>query len=62
LGAFVLHALSDITRNLFGQLPGINWVIYGVVLVTMVIFLPRGLMGGLQSLRARWNKSKEVSP
>jgi len=60
LGALVLHGLSDITRNLFGQLPGINWVIYGVVLVTMVIFLPRGLMGGLQSLQARLLRSKEV--
>ena len=30
LGALVLHLLADVTRNLFGQLPGINMVIYGV--------------------------------
>ena len=33
LGALALHVLSDLTRNLFGALPGINMVIYGLVLV-----------------------------
>ena len=32
-------------RNLFGQLPGINMVIYGVVLILIVMFLPRGIAG-----------------
>lgn len=50
LGALALHALADFTRNLFGQLPGLNLVIYGVVLVLIVMFLPRGLMGGLAGL------------
>jgi branched-chain amino acid transport system permease protein len=44
-GAFALHLLADLTRNLFGQLPGVNMVIYGVVLVLIVMFLPRGLAG-----------------
>jgi branched-chain amino acid transport system permease protein len=54
LGALVLHGLADVTRNLFGQLPGINLVIYGVVLVLMVVFLPRGLAGLGGSLRTWW--------
>jgi len=45
LGAVVLHLLADLTRNLFGELPGINMVIYGTVLVLIVIFLPRGIAG-----------------
>jgi branched-chain amino acid transport system permease protein len=45
LGAAVLHLLADLTRNLFGQLPGINMVIYGAVLVLIVMFLPRGIAG-----------------
>ena len=45
LGAFALHLLADLTRNLFGQLPGLNMVIYGCVLVVIVMFLPRGLAG-----------------
>jgi len=58
LGALVLHVLADVTRNLFGQLPGINLVIYGVVLVLMVVFLPRGIAGLGASLRARWTGRK----
>ena len=45
LGALGLHLLADLTRNLFGQLPGINMVIYGAVLVLIVMFLPRGIAG-----------------
>jgi branched-chain amino acid transport system permease protein len=46
LGALALHVLADVTRNLLGQLPGINMVIYGVVLIVIVMFLPRGISGG----------------
>jgi branched-chain amino acid transport system permease protein len=45
LGALALHVLAELTRNLFGQLPGLNMVIYGCVLVLMVMFVPRGLAG-----------------
>jgi branched-chain amino acid transport system permease protein len=58
-GALVLHLLADLTRNLFGQLPGLNMVIYGTVLVLIVMFLPRGLAGlwgaGL-SVRRLWGR------
>ncbi len=50
LGAVTLHALADLTRNLFGELPGISMVIYGVVLILIVMFMPRGITGGGQSL------------
>lgn len=56
LGALVLHALSDLTRNLFGTLPGINLVIYGVVLVLIVMFLPRGLAGLWDRWRPAWTR------
>jgi branched-chain amino acid transport system permease protein len=54
LGALVLHTLSEATRNLFGQLPGLNMVIYGTVLVLIVMFLPRGLSGLGRSVRDLW--------
>ena len=54
LGALALHLLGDLTRNLFGQLPGINMVIYGVVLVLIIMFLPRGVAGF--ALPARWRR------
>ena len=51
LGAALLYVLGESTRNLFGELPGISMVIYGVVLVVIVMFLPRGLTGAGMAVR-----------
>lgn len=56
LGAVALHLLADLTRNLFGELPGINMVVYGVVLVLIVLFLPRGIAGAGRSVRDVWRR------
>lgn len=56
LGAVALHLLADLTRNLFGALPGINMVIYGAVLIVIVMFAPRGLLGMGQSVRRLWSR------
>jgi branched-chain amino acid transport system permease protein len=48
VGALTLHVLADVTRNLLGQLPGINMVVYGAVLIVIVMFLPRGVAGWWQ--------------
>jgi branched-chain amino acid transport system permease protein len=61
LGALVLHSLADVTRNMFGQLPGINLVIYGVVLVLIVMFLPRGIGGLGATVKALWLKAKAAN-
>jgi len=45
LGAVVLQALGEATRNLAGDVPGVSLVAYGAVLVAMVMFLPRGVAG-----------------
>jgi len=58
LGAVVLHGLADLTRNLFGELPGISMVIYGVVLILIVMFLPRGISGGGRSLGQLFGKER----
>ena len=59
LGAVVLHLLAELTRNLFGSLPGLNMVIYGAVLVLIVMFLPRGLAGIGQSVRDVWRGRRD---
>ncbi len=45
LGAAVLQALGELTRNLAGDVPGVSLIAYGVALVGMVMFLPRGVAG-----------------
>jgi branched-chain amino acid transport system permease protein len=32
-------------RNLFGDAPGISLALYGIVLIVMVRYMPRGLIG-----------------
>ena len=54
LGAAVLHLLAELTRNLFGQLPGLNMIVYGCVLVLIVMFVPNGLSGVSRSVRDGW--------
>lgn len=58
LGAVALHLLADLTRNLFGNLPGINMIIYGSVLIVIVMFAPRGVLGIGQSVRGLWSRAQ----
>jgi len=44
-GAFALQAIAELGRTVFGEAPGLNLVLYGVLLVVMVLFLPNGLFG-----------------
>lgn len=53
LGATVLHVLAEATRGFMGDAPGINLVVYGAVLILMVMFLPRGIIGLFDRLKAR---------
>lgn len=45
LGAAVLHLLGEATRGLVSSLPGVNLIVYGGLLVLMIMFLPRGIIG-----------------
>jgi branched-chain amino acid transport system permease protein len=57
LGALALHVLADLTRNLFGQMPGINMIIYGSVLIVIVMFLPRGIAGLANYTPKMWRRN-----
>jgi branched-chain amino acid transport system permease protein len=53
LGAAALHTISEITQHVAADAPGLNLVVYGVLLVLMVLFLPSGLWGLATRLRRR---------
>lgn len=52
LGAILLHALGELARHATGGAPGLNVVLYGVLLIVMLRFLPDGITG-LARRRAR---------
>ena len=51
LGAFVLTPVSELTRALFRGRAGVDIMVYGLVLVLVISFLPHGLMGWARRLR-----------
>jgi len=53
IGAFLIIALSELTRILVGSREGYSLLIYGVLLVAAITFLPGGLYGLVQQRRMR---------
>ncbi len=54
LGALLVRALGEGAQLITGgEAPGLDLVIYGCILVLIIWFAPRGLMGGLLRLRSR---------
>lgn len=52
LGAFALHLVAEAARHVFGDAPGLAPALYGAILIVMVLFMPRGLIGLLGRRRA----------
>mgnify|MGYP001054519120 CR=1 FL=1 len=57
IGAFLIIALSEVTRILVGSREGYSLLIYGVLLVAAISFLPNGLYGLLTHRRMRPTES-----
>jgi branched-chain amino acid transport system permease protein len=53
LGALVIKALGEATKLLTADAPGLDLVIYGIVLIAIVGLAPRGIAGILTSLFQR---------
>jgi branched-chain amino acid transport system permease protein len=65
LGALLLRPVSDFSRIYFGDtLPGMHLIIFGVVLILVMLFQPRGLQEPLtriyNRLQARLLASKAM--
>jgi branched-chain amino acid transport system permease protein len=45
IGALALHGIGELSKLVAGQIPGIDLVIYGAVLILTVAFAPGGLVG-----------------
>jgi branched-chain amino acid transport system permease protein len=57
-GAVLLLGLGEVTKNAFavllgGSIPGVDLVVFGVLLILCVAFAPNGVMGALKRLASR---------
>ena len=57
IGAFVLHIVNEIARH-FIDTPGLSLIVYGVILIVIISYLPNGLIG---LFRKRMKKSKPTA-
>jgi branched-chain amino acid transport system permease protein len=53
IGALAVKALGEGALMVAGEAPGLDLVVFGAVLVLVIWFTPRGLIGGLDELRRR---------
>jgi len=56
LGSVVLTPLSEITRLAFQSYSGVYLMIYGVILVAVIMFLPDGLIGFAKRVVGKFQK------
>jgi len=63
LGAIILRPVSDLCRIYFGdKLPGLHLIIFGVLLILVMIFQPRGLQEPLTKLYHRFLDRMTAQP
>jgi branched-chain amino acid transport system permease protein len=51
LGALMVKTLGEAAKHVTGDVPGLDLVVYGVVLVLVIAFAPRGVAGIVAQLR-----------
>ena len=56
LGSVVLTPLAEITRLAFQSYSGVYLMWYGMILVVVIMFLPHGLMGFINQVRAKYRQ------
>jgi branched-chain amino acid transport system permease protein len=53
IGAIVLHSLGEIAKQVTGNAPGLNLVLYGALLILALRFLPNGIAGLVNRISLR---------
>jgi len=62
VGALVVKALGEAATYVAGDAPGLNLIVYGCVLVLVIAFAPRGLIGFVAGARRRFARgTREVA-
>jgi branched-chain amino acid transport system permease protein len=62
LGSFFIHGVGEVTKATIGQAlgdrPGVDLILFGVILILVLAFLPRGLVGLVETVWRRIAKSR----
>jgi branched-chain amino acid transport system permease protein len=58
VGALLVKSLGELTKLMAGDAPGLDLLVYGMMLIAVVAFAPRGVIGIL----SRWQERFRASP
>lgn len=61
LGAMMVKVLGEAAKHIIGDAPGLDLVLYGMVLILIVAFAPRGVAGAVAQARG-WLTPKPKKP
>lgn len=53
VGAFTLHGLGELTKSFAGRVPGIDLIVFAIVLILVIAFASSGILGLLRKLSHR---------
>lgn len=53
IGAFTLHGLGEITKSFAGRVPGIDLMVFAIVLIIVIAFASTGILGLLRKMSDR---------
>ncbi len=62
VGALVVRVLGELALLVTGHAPGLDLVVFGVVLIAVVGFSPSGIIGLRNSLLAKFRRGSRVAP
>lgn len=60
LGTLAAMGLGELTRHLLGHLEGVSLLVFGVLLVVCVLYLPMGVAGAIDGSVKRWRRRKKA--
>lgn len=64
IGSFVLGPLSELTRVFLGRISGLHLMVYGAVLIGVIFYMPRGIVGVISRKRRtalKWSEGAQVT-
>lgn len=58
LGSFLIVPIQELTNSLFSKVSGMNMIVYGVLIVSFILFCPNGIIGIAKRISNRIKKGK----
>ena len=61
IGSFILTIFSEISRVTLGHYRGMHLMVYGVLIILVMLYMPHGLLPGIKAVyRKLWRETKPI--